>query len=154
MALCFVFIRQLFQFSHFFFFGFPTFLTWALLRRLESVEMRIWCIKIGTEIPQILWEIGHGAHLWHVNWLWISFWQNTKGIVSPEVNHGKFKYMIMFFTADWEGLSREQNLGYLVRPISSSTVGHGATNQLKWKPYLSPSERKFVTKFQDKICLL
>jgi hypothetical protein len=34
MALCLVFIRRLFQFSHFFF-GFPTFLTWASLKRLE-----------------------------------------------------------------------------------------------------------------------
>jgi hypothetical protein len=45
MALCLVFIRRLFQFSHFVF-GFPTFFDLSITEETWVVEMRIWCIQI------------------------------------------------------------------------------------------------------------
>jgi hypothetical protein len=45
MALCLVFIRQLFQFSHFFP-GFPTFFDLSITEETWVVEMSIWCIII------------------------------------------------------------------------------------------------------------
>jgi hypothetical protein len=45
MALCLVFIRRLFQFSHFFF-QISNFFNLSITEETWVVEMHIWCIKI------------------------------------------------------------------------------------------------------------